>query len=150
MFKRTISLLFLSALCGSSIAAERVEGPVGARVERVIDGDTIEVTANPWPSLRVKTRVRIDSIDTPEIRGKCPQEIAQAKKAHDQLKTWLAEGVVLLSNIRPGKYAGRVVARVQMPDGRDVGDEMVRIGLARAYHGKKKRESWCNTTIKRQ
>ena len=41
-----------------------------------------------------------------------------------------------------GKYAGRVVARVQMPGGGDLLDAFLRAGLGRGYQGRQ-RESWC-------
>ena len=42
------------------------------------DGDTLTVDAEPWPGLTARTSVRVDGIDTPEIRGRCPAEKALA------------------------------------------------------------------------
>ena len=43
-------------------------GPVPAELVSVIDGDTIAVRAHIWPGHVVETRVRLDGVDTPEIR----------------------------------------------------------------------------------
>ena len=48
---------------------------------------------------------------------------------------------VRLKSVRYGKYGGRVDATVE-DDGGDVGDAMIRAGLARPYHGKR-RKPWC-------
>ena len=48
-----------------------IAGPVTARVIRIIDGDTIEVDAHPWPGHAVRVSVRLRGIDTPERRSRC-------------------------------------------------------------------------------
>jgi micrococcal nuclease len=59
---------------GGVIAGEEVAGPVRADVVRVLDGDTIEISAQVWLGLRLTSHVRIRGIDTPEIRGECASE----------------------------------------------------------------------------
>ncbi len=49
------------------------------------DGDTLTVDAEPEPGLTARTSVRVDGIDTPEIRGGCPAEKALALQARDFL-----------------------------------------------------------------
>jgi endonuclease YncB( thermonuclease family) len=51
---------------------------------------------------------------------------------------------VILHDIHYGKYAGRVVARVQTPGGEDLSDALLRAGLGRGYQGSH-RASWCQT-----
>jgi endonuclease YncB( thermonuclease family) len=51
-------------------------------------------------------------------------------------------GVVRLHNVRNGKWAGRVVARVTV-DGKDVAAILISEGLGREYHGGKRR-GWCD------
>ncbi len=48
---------------------------------------------------------------------------------------------VQLTNIRHGKYAGRVVADVWV-DGRKLADLLIAENLGRPYHGGR-REGWC-------
>ena len=107
---------------------------------QVIDGDTIEVNAHPWPGMTVRVLVRLNTIDAPEIAGKCPEEKALAIRARDRLKA-LAGSTVQLVDVRRGRIARRVIARV-LVDGRPVGGILVAEGLARAYSGGK-REGWC-------
>ena len=48
----------------------------------------------------------------------------------------------MLRNIHYGKYAGRVLARVETSDGEDLNTLLLEAGLARVYDGGKRR-SWC-------
>jgi micrococcal nuclease len=50
---------------------------------------------------------------------------------------------VRLGAIEYGKYAGRVVARVTMPDGEDLAAGLIAAGLGRAYEGGA-RVGWCD------
>ena len=138
--------LALAAL--SSTAAARAEsrgaiaGPVRAHLVRVVDGDTIEVLARIWPDHYVETKVRVAGIDAPELRGRCPEEVALAERAKVRLTALLAGNRLLLADVRYGKYAGRVVARVLTEDRRDVADILVAERLVRRYHGGR-RAAWC-------
>ena len=51
--------------------------------------------------------------------------------------------IIELKNIKDDKYLGRIDANVILPDGRDVGDILIKEQLARPYNGGK-RHSWCN------
>ncbi len=116
---------------------------VPATIISITDGDTIKVDAFPWPGHTVRVSVRIDGIDTPEISGKCEREKEMALAARDAVIELVDGGEVVLGDVRHGKYAGRVVARVVLPDGRDLGEELVRRRLARAYDGRGRRQGWC-------
>ena len=137
--------IVLAGFLASSLAAggpDRVPGPVPARLVRVIDGDTIEVTARIWLGQNLRTRVRLAGIDAPEMKGACLREIALAHRARQALADRLEGGPVSLRDIRYGKYAGRVVARVFGPAGTDVGAMLLARGLARPYGGRA-RAGWC-------
>lgn len=56
------------------IAAEALERPVSAVVQRVIDGDTIEVHAATRLGQSLPGRVRIDNTDAPEMEARCVEE----------------------------------------------------------------------------
>ena len=45
-----------------------------AEVTRVIDGDTFEARVRIWPGHDVTTRVRLRSIDAPEMQARCRDE----------------------------------------------------------------------------
>lgn len=117
-------------------------GPVPARLVQVVDGDTLLVIARIWLGHQVKTRVRLAGVDAPEIRGRCLLERRLAKQARAHAVALLGDGQVTLRDIRFGKYAGRVVARVETLDGVDLGTELVRAGLGRPYGGGR-RQGWC-------
>lgn len=97
---------------GVSPTSEIIRGPVSAEVLRVMDGDTIVVRARIWLGQDIETRVRLDGVDTPEMNGKCERERRMALKARDWVASLAAGGKVILRDIKYGKYAGRVVARV--------------------------------------
>ncbi len=129
----------------SSAAAESrrtIAGPVRAHLVRVVDGDTIEVLARIWPDHYVETLVRLAEIDAPELRGRCAEESALALHAKARLSALLAGRPLQLVDVRYGKYAGRVVARVLTEDGRDAAKVLLQEKLVRAYAGGP-RQSWC-------
>ncbi len=138
----------VAAALGAARGADGVPGPVSARVINVIDGDTILVRARIWIGQEVKTRVRLDGVDAPELRGACAHERGLAIDARNFVVAALAGGSVRLRDIRRGKYGGRVLARVATPEGEDLGALLVAAGLARAYHGGR-RGGWCDEAAAR-
>jgi endonuclease YncB( thermonuclease family) len=123
-----------------------IAGPVEADLVSVIDGDTLMVTARPWPQQTVSVLVRIRGIDTPELHAKCPQSRQLALAARDVLAEALTsgEGKLTLSDISGDKYFGRVVAKVTFDHGHDVASTMLAAGLARPYDGGRKGKEDCN------
>lgn len=136
MFYYTI-VLYLAIGVWGVWAADKIR-LVEADVVRVIDGDTVKMRVHVWLGTHVNVRIR--GIDTPEIRTKCAKEKKRARQAKHFLEKLLS-GNVKLMNITRGKYAGRVMADVQV-DGNDVAYEMIDKGHARPYHGGK-RLPWC-------
>ena len=67
--------------------------------------------------------------DLPELfRPECPGEKARARSAKAFVETFLEGREVMLHDIRRGKYAGRVAARIEA-DGEDLGRALVAAGL---------------------
>jgi micrococcal nuclease len=122
-------------------AREVLPGPIPAQVVSVYDGDTITVRARIWLGQEIETKVRLDGIDAPELRGKCEDEKELAKNARDFLIK-LAGDTVMLRNIRYGKYAGRVVAKVFNENGDNLVASLIHAGYGRPYSGGK-RQGWC-------
>ena len=122
--------------------SETIPGPIPATVLRIIDGDTIVVRARIWLGQDLDTLVRLDGVDPPEVKGRCPYENRLALKARAFIQTRTTDGKVVLHNIHYGKYAGGVVARVQTPGGEDLSDALLRAGLGRGYQGRRW-ASWC-------
>lgn len=111
-------------------ARRTISGPVSATLVKVIDGDTIIVTAEPWPLQRVDVSVRLRGIDSPEIHSKCPDVRQAAERALSALSQMTStSNVVLLAEISRDKYFGRVVADVYLEDGRNAAQELLTSGL---------------------
>ena len=145
---------------GALGAGDRLAGPLSAQVVSVLDGDTLEVRVHIWLGQDIRTRVRLAGIDAPELKGKCARERDLAQRARAYLLARLdpldagdgaagdgaagdgAAASIRLREVRYGKYAGRVLARVETLDGTDLGQELVAAGLARPYDGRR-RASWC-------
>lgn len=122
---------------------ETFDGPVNARVLRVVDGDTLEVVARIWLDQDLTVRVRLRGVDTQEMRSRCPRERALAVRARDLIAA-TAGPRVSLTEIHYDKFGGRVVARVANAGGRDLSEILLAEGVAQRYDGGHKR-SWCET-----
>ncbi len=114
-----------------------------ARVLSVTDGDTVKVKAHMWPGLTWKGSVRVEGVDTPELggRAKCETEKRKAEAARDFVKERVGKRVTLV-DVKKGKYAGRVVARIRLADGSDLTDLLIRGRHGRPYDGGR-RQGWC-------
>lgn len=123
-------------------ASETLPGPIRAEVLKVIDGDTLEVSARIWLGQDVRIRVRLYGIDAPELRARCAAEKEMAERAKLLLEAKLGGGPVVLTEVRYGKFAGRVMARVANAAGEDLSQALLQAGLARVYTGGQ-RAPWC-------
>ncbi|MBF0392580.1 MAG: thermonuclease family protein [Alphaproteobacteria bacterium] len=139
---RLAPLLILAVVALPAIGADTLPGPIVGQVLSITDGDTVRVKAKVWLGLEIETLVRLEGIDTPELKGRCDDERRRAEAARAFLEHLLPEGRVILREVVWGKYAGRVVARVETPKGEDVATAMIRAGHARPYNGGH-RQPWC-------
>ena len=157
MRKRIIAGALAMALAGCAWqpagAAAKVKrvfpGAYRAWVVKVTDSDTIRVVVDAWPGLQVPAAVRVHGVDTPEkFRPRCPYEKKLALEATAYVKSLIKpKDVVWLRDVQWGKYAGRVVARVDIttPSGSvELGQLLIARGMGRPYFGKTK-SSWCET-----
>jgi endonuclease YncB( thermonuclease family) len=113
-----------------------------AEVIRVLDGDTFEARVRVWPGLEITTKVRLRSIDAPEMRARCAEERIKAEAARDALSVLLARGRVVISDVSLGKYGGRVLAEASARDTGSVAAALLAGGHVRRYAGGRRR-SWC-------
>ena len=113
-----------------------------SKVISVYDGDTFRVNIDSLPPIVGKNiPIRVNGVDTPEIRGKCQYEKNLALKARDFVRAKLANAKeIKLTNLQRGKYF-RVVANVVV-DGVSLEKELLDNELAYSYDGGKKL-SWC-------
>lgn len=106
------------------------------------DADTIYITMPGLPGELSKMSVRVDGIDTPEIRGKCDEEKAAAIVARDYVISLLdGSETLLVCDPQWGKYAGRVLGSVII-GGEDLTELLVAGGHGRRYEGGA-RDGWC-------
>lgn len=110
----------------------------GGRVIKVYDGDTITIASRlPYEeSPLYRLSVRLAGIDTPEIKGKTPDEKTAAKNARNALAGLVMNKYVSLQNIESEKY-GRILADVYL-DNIHVNAWMIEQRYGIKYEGKTK------------
>jgi micrococcal nuclease len=105
-----------------------------AILERVIDGDTIDVTLDLGFDVKLhKQRVRLAGIDTPESRTINLEEKALGLKAKDRLKE-LCFGAFKIQSLGKGKY-GRILGIPYDENNQDICKMLIEEGHAVEYWG---------------
>ena len=111
-------------------------------VERVVDGDTIDVVLDLGFDILYKSRVRLYGIDTPESRTRDKDEKARGKMAGSFLEEAIEDGekVIIQTKLKDsrGKF-GRILGDVVVDD-ININQLMVKCHLAVAYHGQSKND----------
>jgi micrococcal nuclease len=107
------------------------------------DGDTVTFNLpGLHPIIGEKISIRVNGIDTPEIRGKCEKEKYDAKQAQQMVADILKDAEqIVLKNMERGKYF-RIAADV-IVDGENLADVLVEAGMAVKYDSGKKTHKWC-------
>jgi micrococcal nuclease len=115
----------------------------GAVYIRNYDGDTITFNLpGLHPIIGEKISIRVNGIDTPEIKGRCEKEKYDAKQAKDMVADIIKDAEqITLKNMERGKYF-RIAADV-IVDGENLGNMLVEAGMAVKYDGGKKTKEWC-------
>jgi len=147
---RAVLSLFACALYWAQPAvAQDIPGPVPAEILHIVDGDTVGVRAHTWPGQYVEIRVRLRGADAPEVRRvACEAERARGHEATEFTRAWLTApdgggfAPVMLTDIGPDSFWGRVVARMERAgDGADLSDDLIAAGLAVPF---RQRGPWCD------
>jgi endonuclease YncB( thermonuclease family) len=116
----------------------------GGQVIKVYDGDSITIAGYlpMYNSPLFRFSVRLNGIDTAEIKGKSEDEIESAKQARDALSKLILHKEIILKNVATEKY-GRVLADVYLDD-LCVNDWLIKECYAVKYDGgtKKTPKSW--------
>ena len=136
-------LAALVLLLANPILAKSFGDYEGAVYVRNYDGDTVTFNLPELhPIIGEKISIRVNGIDTPEIKGKCEKEKYDAQQAKEMVADILedAENIVL-RNMERGKYF-RIAADV-IVDGESLGDMLIEAGMAVRYDGGKKNKNWC-------
>jgi len=110
------------------------------KVEKIVDGDTIDVVLDLGFDILYKSRVRLYGIDTPESRTRNLDEKVRGKMASAFLKKAIEEGdkVCIQTKLKDsrGKF-GRVLGDVVV-DGVNINQSMVDNHHAVKYFGQSK------------
>jgi len=109
-----------------------------ATVNRVIDGDTVEVSIDLGFSLTWKTPVRLYGINAPETNSTDPLERANGVLAKKWLTKQIAGKAVRLQSVKPKDKFGRYLAEVWLTSGlqvESVNQQMVKLELAKPWDG---------------
>tara|TARA_R100000541_G_scaffold28126_1_gene37454 strand:- start:623 stop:1045 length:423 start_codon:yes stop_codon:yes gene_type:complete len=110
------------------------------KVDRVVDGDTIDVVLDLGFDILYRCRVRLYGIDTPESRTRDKDEKVRGKLASAFLKDSVKKGkkVIIETKLKDskGKF-GRVLGNV-IVDGLNLNQVMIDNFLAVAYFGQSK------------
>jgi endonuclease YncB( thermonuclease family) len=113
-------------------------------VIKVYDGDTITIASKlPYDASPLyRLSVRLNGIDTPEIKGKTADEKQAAKEARDALSELIMNKQIRLENVESEKY-GRILADVYLGD-LHINKWLIDNRYAVAYSGgtKTKPENW--------
>lgn len=137
--KKLITIFLMSAICFSILlASEKTYGDIVLKKENIIkvyDGDTFYVRIPKYPAIIGENiAIRIDGIDTPEIRS---QLLAERQKAHMArnfvLNKLMCAKSIVLKNIKRDKYF-RIDADVFV-DGKNIADILVEEKLGYRYDG---------------
>ena len=141
---RLVAVFLIYVMPVMALADKTYGSATIAEVTSIYDGDTFRANIPDYPPIIGQHMgVRINGVDTPEMRGKCEQEKNLARTAKHYTETALRNAKTIeLRNMQRGKYF-RIVADVYA-DGINIGDALVRDGLAVAYDGGSKAKDWCN------
>ena len=100
-----------------------------AHIDRVVDGDTFDVTVDLGFRITTYQRLRLIGVDTPETRGPERTEGLKVK----QYVTDLIEGRdLMIETFKVGKY-GRYICQVYLSDGEKLGDHLLARKMATVY-----------------
>ena len=119
-------------------------------INRVVDGDTIDVTIDLGFDLHKKERVRVAGVDTPEKRTRDLEEKALGYDATNWLKDKLSEAISGADDLiirtelvgGVGKY-GRLLGWLYIGDSDlSLNEQMIAEGYAWAYDGGTKQKNF--------
>jgi micrococcal nuclease len=109
-----------------------------AKLDRVVDGDTVDAHIDLGFDITIHKRIRLAGIDTPESRTRDLEEKARGLASKDKLIELLGDGNFILESKEVGKY-GRVLGTLHIDD-MNINDTLVKEGFAIEYHGGTKKK----------
>ena len=112
-----------------------------AKVDRIVDGDTIDVTLDLGFDISYRGRVRFHGINSPESRTRDAVEKEAGLAAKRYVEDWcsaLDQKVIIQTSLDDRGKFGRILGRILNEDGECLNDEMVSLGHATPYFGGKR------------
>ena len=113
-------------------------------IVRWVDGDTVDVQVDLGFTVTANQRVRLAGIDTPEMHSQNVEERASAGLSRFYAQSLAPVGAVVqiaTAKARADDKYGRWLAKITLPDGRDVALTMIQGGYGKPYDGGKKEPS---------
>lgn len=105
------------------------------KIQKVIDGDTIDVLFDVGFSMFREERIRLAGIDTPETASKDKREKSMGGEAKVFVAEWLrAQKSLKAKTTKDDKY-GRILADIYGDNGSCLNEEIVAKGYAWKYDG---------------
>lgn len=110
-----------------------------SKLERVVDGDTIDVYIDLGFDIHYRSRVRLAGINAPESRTRNLEEKKLGLAAKEYVEQWLEKRgpdfIIRTTKVEKGKY-GRVLGTIMdMKEEQCLNTDLVDVGLARVYDG---------------
>jgi micrococcal nuclease len=109
------------------------------KVEKVVDGDTIDVLIDLGFDILFQSRVRLAGIDTPESRTRDLAEKVLGLESKEYLKNYLKDArsvVIKTEKINSTEKFGRILGWLYINgDTESVNDKMINDGYAWGYMG---------------
>ena len=123
-----------------------------AKLDRVVDGDTVDAYIDLGFDISVHKRIRLAGIDSPESRTRDLEEKQRGLASKDRLIDLLKDGKFILESKEVGKY-GRVLGTLFVEKTNDdnleaneqeykinINETLVQEGYATEYWGGKKKK----------
>jgi|TARA_R100001594_G_scaffold27919_3_gene52954 micrococcal nuclease len=112
----------------------------GVTIDRVVDGDTLDVMIDLGFNTHIKRRIRMYGINAPESRTRDLEEKARGLASKERLIEMLDEDNIVMKSHGKGKF-GRVLGELFVKKENEyisVNDLLVKEGFAKEYFGGKR------------
>lgn len=112
-------------------------------VNKVVDGDTVDITIDLGFSLTTKQRVRLNGIDTPESITKDEYEKKFGLEAKKFIADWFASGKSLKVRTEKDDKYGRILGEFYVDGEKEtLNEQLIRLGYAWGYDGGTKKKDF--------
>ncbi|MFK8067468.1 MAG: hypothetical protein AB8D52_04415 [Gammaproteobacteria bacterium] len=123
------------------IALSLLYGPYNAKVQSVIDAETLRLEVAVWPGEEKLIEIGVLSVETPSLDGECDAEKLLAEEAAELTRAFVGKQV-RLTDVRRLKGNDKVYAKIRNIQGKSLRDSLIESGYGKPYD-KDKKVSWC-------